>query len=98
MSVFKKAKETYNSIKIPQELDYIVNKAINENKIHKKRNIQIYFKSATATLATTFALFIVLLNTNETFAKSMEEIPVINRLAKVFTEREHKAETNTELI
>ena len=55
-------------------------------------------KGATVALATTFALFIVLLNTNETFAKSMEDIPVISNLAKVFTVREYKVETDTELI
>ena len=55
-------------------------------------------KGATATLATTFAVFIILLNTNETFAKSMEDIPVISSLAKVFTVREYKEETDTELI
>lgn len=98
MSVFKKAKETYNSIKIPQELDYIVNKAINENKIHKKRNIQIYFKSATATLATTFALFVILLNTNESFAKAMEDVPILGSIAEVFTVREYKEDDEIKLI
>ena len=99
MSILKKCKKMYDSIEIPEELEYVVNRAIHQKDIaHKRSNITSFMKGATVALATTFALFIVLLNTNETFAKSMEEIPVINGLAKVFTVREYKEETNTELI
>ena len=89
----------YDSIEIPDELEYVVNRAIHQKQVvHKRINITSYMKGATVALATTFSLFIVLLNTNETFAKSMEEIPVISDLAKVFTVREYKEETDTELI
>ena len=99
MSILKKCKKIYDSIEIPDELDYVVNRAIHqENIVHKKINITSYMKGVTDTLATTFALFVILLNTNETFAKSMEDIPVISSLAKVFTVKEYKEETNTELI
>ena len=99
MGILKKCKKMYDSIEIPDELEYVVNRAIHQKQVvHKRINITSYMKGATVALATTFALFIVLLNTNETFAKSMEEIPVISNLAKVFTVREYKEETNTELI
>lgn len=99
MSILKKCKKIYDSIEIPDELEYVVNRAIHQKDIvHKRINLTSFMKGATVAMATTFALFIVLLNTNETFAKSMEEIPVINGLAKVFTVREYKEETNTELI
>ena len=99
MSILKKCKKMYDSIEIPDELEYVVNRAIHQKQVvHKRNNVLLYMKGATAALATTFALFIVLLNTNETFAKSMEEIPVISSLAKVFTVREYKEETDTELI
>lgn len=99
MSILKKCKKIYDSIEVPDELEYVVNRAIHQEKVvHKRPNIISYMKGATVALATTFALFIVLLNTNETFAKSMEDIPVISNLAKVFTVREYKEETNTELI
>ena len=99
MSILKKCKKMYDSIEIPDELEYVVNRAIHQKQVvHKRINITSYMKGATVALATTFALFIVLLNTNETFAKSMEEIPVISNLAKVFTVREYKEETDTELI
>lgn len=98
MSTIKKTRKAYNSIKIPEELNYVVNRAIHEEKIIKKKNIQICIKTATATLATTFPLFIVLLNTNESFAKAMEEVPIIGEIAEVFTVREYREESNTELI
>ena len=98
MSIWKKAKKAYNSIEIPQELDYVVNRAIHKNKLQKRNNLTIWIKGATATLATTFALFVVLLNTNESFAKAMEEVPVIGSLAQVFTVREYKEENDTDLI
>ena len=98
MSILKKAKKAYNSIEIPQELDYVVSRAIHKNKLQKGNNFRIWIKGATATLATTFALFVVLLNTNESFAKAMEEVPVIGSLAEVFTVREYKEENDTDLI
>ena len=99
MSILKKCKKIYDSIEIPNELEYVVNRAIHQKEVVNKRsNITSYIKGATVALATTLTLFIVLLNTNETFAKSMEDIPVISNLAKVFTVREYKEETDTELI
>ena len=98
MSILKKAKKAYNSIEIPQELDYVVNKAIHKNNLHQKSKLKIWIKGATATLATTFALFVILLNTNESFAKAMEDVPVIGSIAEVFTVREYKEENDTDLI
>ena len=98
MSILKKAKKAYHSIEIPQELDYVVNKAISRSKSHKKNIGILWVKRSTATLATTFALFVILLNTNETFAKAMEDVPVIGSIAEVFTVREYKEENDTDLI
>lgn len=98
MSILKKAKKAYHSIEIPQELDYVVNKAISRSKSHKKNIGILWVKRATATLATTFALFVILLNTNETFAKAVEDVPVIGSIAEVFTVREYKEENDTDLI
>ncbi len=98
MSILKKAKQTYNSIEIPQELGYVVNRAVHENKVHKRESMRTWLKGATATLATTFALFVILLNTNESFAKAMEDVPIIGSIAEVFTVREYKEESEVELI
>lgn len=98
MSILKKAKQTYNLIEIPQELGYVVNRAVHENKVHKRESMRTWLKGATATLATTFALFVILLNTNESFAKAMEDVPIIGSIAEVFTVREYKEESEVELI
>ena len=98
MSILKKAKQTYDSIEVPQELKYVVNRTIHNNTIHKKNNVQTWIKGATATLATTFALFVILLNTNESFAKTMENIPILGSIAEVFTIREYREESDIELI
>lgn len=98
MNILKKAKKTYDSIEIPQELDYTVNKAIHKKDLYKKNYVVIWTKRATATLATTFALFVVLLNTNESFARAMGDVPIIGSLAEVFTVREYREENDTDLI
>ena len=98
MNILKKAKKTYDSIEIPQELDYTVNKAIHKKDLYKKNYVVILTKRATATLATTFALFVVLLNTNESFARAMGDVPIIGSLAEVFTVREYREENDTDLI
>ena len=98
MSILKKAKKTYDSIEIPQELEYVVNRTIHQNKSQKRNELKIWFKGVTVTIATTFTLFIILQNTNESFAKAMEEVPVIGSLAEVFTVREYKEENETDLI
>lgn len=98
MKIRKECKKAYSSIEVPQELDYVVNRTINANHLQKKNKNKVLLKSVATTLATTFALFVILLNTNEAFAKSMEDIPVINVLAKVFTVREFKEENDFELI
>ena len=98
MNLLKKAKKSYDSIEIPQELDYTVNKAIHKKDLYKKNYVVILTKRATATLATTFALFVVLLNTNESFARAMGDVPIIGSLAEVFTVREYREENDTDLI
>ena len=98
MSILKKFKEAYKAIEIPQELDYAVNRAIHKKTSIRRKKFEEYSKIAISSLVTAFTLFIILLNTNESFAKSMESIPVISGLAKVFTVREYKEDTELDLI
>lgn len=98
MSILRKLKKIYDSIEVPQELGYAVNSAIHKGKVHKKEKKIVFVKGITTTLAATFALFILLLNTNESFAKAMEDVPVLSNLAEVFTIREYKEENDTDLI
>ena len=54
MSILKKAKKTYDSIEIPQESEYVVNRTIHQNKSQKINELKIWFKGVTATIATPF--------------------------------------------
>lgn len=98
MSLLKKIKKVYDSIEIPQNLEFVINKAINKAKPHKKNYTRAFIKVCTSAVATSFALFVILLNTSESFAKSMENIPIICNLAEVFTVREYKEKTELDLI
>ena len=98
MNILKKCKKVYDSIETPKELEYAVNHAIHQSKPKQKQKRTIWLKGATATLAMTFSLFVILLNTNASFAKAMEEVPVLGNLAEVFTIREYEEENETDLI
>lgn len=98
MSILKNIKKSYDSIQIPKELDYVVDRAIHQGKAKKKNTLRTCFKMGVTTLLVSFSLFVVLLNTSESFAKSMEGVPIINALAEVFTVREYEEKNDLDLI
>lgn len=81
-----KLKENYNNIEIPKELDDVINDAFNEsenkklenNKKDWRRNMKKWYASAAAV-----GLIIVSVNASSTFAKSLENIPVIGNMIRV---------------
>jgi glycerophosphoryl diester phosphodiesterase len=96
----KEAKKTYDSIQIPEELDEMINKTINENQNKKVTLKRAKFKRLIATSAAAFAICSVLtvgLNTSEAFANSASDIPIIGNIARLltFTEFEFKSEVIT---
>ena len=82
----EKLKENYNNIEIPKELDDVINDAFNEsenkklenNKKDWRRNMKKWYASAAAV-----GLIIVSVNASSTFAKSLENIPVIGNIIRV---------------
>ncbi len=101
MKNIKKAKEAYDSIKIPNNLSKIVDQTINREYIGKKDKISKKSKIAGIALSTCLAtcfLFVVLVNENETFAKSVSKIPVIKELAKLVTIEKIVEEDNEKLV
>lgn len=97
MEKLEKAKEVYEAIKVPNELNYVVNKAILDKK-KKEKSVLIYVKYAVTTVACTFLTFIFMLNVNSSFATNISEIPIIGDMAKVFTIKEVNEEDKTKLI
>ena len=98
MNILRKARKDYENIEVPEELNYIVNRTINQSNNVKNKKRKLYIKGLTTAFATSFALFVILLNTNESFAKAMEDVPILDSIAKVFTIREYTDETENELV
>ena len=84
-----KLKENYNNIEIPKELDDVINDAFNESENKKlennkkdwrrnMKNMKKWYASAAA-----IGLIIVSVNASSTFAKSLENIPVIGNIIKI---------------
>ena len=97
MKELKKAKEVYQSIKIPAQLNYMVNRTISEQpkkRAYKFKNIRYVL----STMACTFLLFIFMINISPSFATNILEIPIIGEVAKVFTIREFKQEDKNKLV
>ena len=102
---FKKAKNFYKSTKIPKELNQKISNIIHEhenNKINNNKNIleginkKLLIKQSKIILSTAMSfcfLFIVLLNTNVTFAQEAKNIPIIGKVAEILTWADYHDET-----
>lgn len=95
---FKALQKIYQSVKIPEELPYEVNKAIKKTK--KKR---LSFAAKTTikvctTLATCFIVFVVVVNVNPNFVAAVEKIPVLSQLVEWLQIREIHEETELDVI
>lgn len=102
---FKKAKNFYKSTKIPKELNQKISDTIREyesNKENNNKNIlekidkKLLTKQSKIILSTAMSfcfLFVILLNTNVTFAKTAKNIPIIGKVAKILTWTDYHDET-----
>lgn len=90
-------KEIYDSIIIPPELDSIVRKTIESrdremiDRQYKESHSKIaeLMKYVGAVAAVMIISVIIGLNSSESFAKEMGEVPVLGAVAKVFTVRDY---------
>ncbi|EKN67130.1 DUF3298 domain-containing protein [Schinkia azotoformans] len=85
----EKLKADYDNIPIPNELDFVVKKAL-QQKPRKNRKTKWIAGVAVASV-----VFVGGLNVNETFAKTMAEVPVIGNIVKVLTFVEFKVDEET---
>lgn len=101
MKDLKKAKNVYESIKIPEELNSTVIETINRKYVGKKSSFwkrrNIISGVLTTCLAMSF-LFVFLVNTNKSFAVSVSTIPVVNQIAKLVTVQNLVEEDDTKLV
>ena len=96
-------KEEYENIKIPEQLNSIVQDAIEEGLttestgMSDQKPVNIYtrrkkhiLRYAGEAVAAMFLIFVVLLNVSPTFAKAAADTPFIGPVCQVFTFREYE--------
>ncbi len=97
MRDLKEAKEIYDHIVVPEELDDRLRKALENTPETKKKpnNVIKFTRWASTAAAALFLCFTAGLNTSESFAMEMAELPVIGTVAKVLTIRSYESTEDT---
>ena len=91
MRDLKDAKNIYDHIVVPEELDDRLRNALKNAPVSaKKGNIVKFTRWAATAAAALFLCFTVGLNTSESFAMEMSELPIIGTVAKVLTIRSYE--------
>ena len=85
MKKLRDAKEAYESIIPPEELDHVVQKAIRQTKKEPVQPRHVAWRYAVCTIASICLVFIVSLNVLPVFAQEMYDIPVLGSMARIFT-------------
>ena len=95
MKDLKGAKHIYDHIAVPEELDERLRNTLETASISKpKGNVVKFTRWAATAAAALFLCFTVGLNTSESFAMEMSELPVIGAVAKVLTIRSYEAKND----
>ena len=96
MRNLKDAKDIYDHIVVPEELDDRLRKVLESAPTPKQKNNVVKFTRWAATAAAALLLcFTVGLNTSQSFAMEMAQIPLIGTVAKVLTIRSYKITNDT---
>ena len=85
----ERAKERYHSVEPPEELAFAVATAVRAGD-QARRSLGTALPSC--------ACFVLLVNTSPTFAQAVYEVPVLGRLARIFTVAEYQIEDQEHLI
>ena len=92
MRDFKDAKNIYDHIVVPEELDDRLRAALETAPMPEKEtnNVIKFTRWAASAAAALFLCFTVGLNTSQSFAMEMSELPVIGAVARVLTIRSYE--------
>ncbi len=98
MKRMEEAKQKYYDVRIPEELSGRVMLEVKKAEVNHNRKMArvkriSFVKRGTAAMTAAAVLFMVGVNTNEAFAREMNNIPIIGTLARVFTIRSYETET-----
>lgn len=96
MRDLKDAKEIYDHIVVPEELDERLRKILENAPEAKKNpnNIIKFTRWASSVAAALFLCFTIGLNTSQSFAMEMSDLPLIGTVAKVLTIRAYESTEN----
>lgn len=96
MRNLKDAKDIYDHIVVPEELDDRLRKVLESAPAPRKKNNVVKFTRWASTAAAAMLLcFTVGLNTSQSFAMEMAQIPLIGTVAKVLTIRSYEITNDT---
>ena len=87
---FKILKDNYMNIEIPDNLDKVVNDALNSKSIKTKRKTISKWSSVSASVC----LVVGAINLSPAFANTLEEIPVIGNVIKIINFRNYSIDEN----
>jgi hypothetical protein len=90
-SKIEKLKKEYMNIAIPSELDFKVRKTLKDNGVKSKISNNSFkrVRIAAASIAASFVILTIGLNSSLVFAETLSKVPVISGLVKVLTFREY---------
>ena len=93
----EKLKREYMNIPIPEELDFVVRKALKESEVNRMRRKSHMnrIRIAAASVAAVFTVLIVGANTSQVFAATLSKVPVVGSIVKVLTFREYTVNEGT---
>jgi hypothetical protein len=94
MEKMRELKINYENIQIPEELDFVVRKAINTHKRKLKKTSKWGLKWTSGVAAALVVLFAAV-NMNSSVAYAISEVPVVGKLVKVLMVREYKINEDT---
>ena len=87
--------EAFDCIKVPQNLDTLLERAIRQEK-RRMRMVRV-FKYASSVAAVFVITAVALLNLNPVFAKAVQDVPVLGDLCRIFTFRQYGFEDEVRL-
>jgi hypothetical protein len=84
-------KKEYLETPIPEELDFIVKKALKDREIYQVRKKNVFKKTnvAVASIAASVVILISGVNISPAFASTLAKVPVVGDIVKVLTFREY---------
>jgi hypothetical protein len=87
----EKLKNEYLNVPIPSELESVVGKALKEKGVNRMKHKNRFYgiKVTAASVAASFIVFTIGLNTSSVFADAVSKLPVLGSFVKALTFREY---------